>query len=489
MEILKNIANVGAELPVVKTAETTSALPEINTQDALDDILAFHAQEEPLGLQFYPECCVHTLAVGEQVYVVDEYKAGTVAYPEGKFTYVVPDAHDRACRRMLAKHGITRPVESIQTQSNILEPDKRPSPMRTSSLVPAFKANKELLQRQGNCEWYEKLRDAQFLAEGPEFSIDKEKFNQILAGLKPEVQNQWTKLPLDFPARVPVHHKPAGQVSGRFSTHVPNLQGLPKVLRPAFYIEPKNTWYLIAADYRQIQPRILAGLSGDAEWKRPFEEGIDFYKHCASAMFDKPIEDISDDERAVSKRVCMGIVFHMGEDTMREEIEDLGSIDIDEAKAKKMRQDFSDKFSTLMAWRDSIPTSKYAGRIEGDSAHRTLILPSGRQIVYDAARFGRQPLCAHLAQGIEAEIVLNAILKFHEAVAKEAINARIVLVLHDELLVACHPNNASTVSGILSDCMTEAFNEYPKMLPAENIVKISEPSVYWGAKVDTQTQE
>ncbi len=495
MYILDNLPNVGTEIPDIKPAGTqTSALPEITSQSQLDNILASHAQEDPIGLQFYPESCVHTLAVGDTVYVVNEFEGEVVAYPDKGFTYVVPDAYDRACRRMLTRHGITRPAESIQTQRNILEQgehssSRQTSAIRTSSLVSAFKDNKEKLQHQGKWAWYEKLRDVQFLSEGPEFSLDKDKFMQLLANTKPEVQTQWSKIITEYPGKVPVHHIPAGQVSGRFSTHAPNLQGLPKVLRPAFYVEPKGINCLITADYKQIQPRILAGLSGDPEWKRPFEKGIDFYKHCASAMFGKSVEDITDDERAVSKCISMGIVFGMGADKMLEELEDRGFTGIDKAKAEELRTAFLSKFATLMAWRDSLPISKYAGWIDGDSAHRTLILPSGRQIVYDATGFAGQPLCSHLAQGIEAEIVVNAILKFRQDMSEKKIDAHVALVLHDELLVSCRYGDAQTVSDMLKDCMEEAYNEYPGMLPAENIVEISAPSTYWPDKSDNDTQE
>lgn len=483
MNILEQLAHVGSELPVVETAETKPVLPEITTQAQLDDILASHEQDEPLGLQFFPETCVHTLAVGEQVYIVNEFEASaSIIYPENDFTYVVPNAYNRSCLHLLARHGITCPVESLQTQANILG-SSLPSRVLTNSLVPAFKANKELLQQQGNWEWYEKLRDAQFLAEGSEFSIDREKFMQNLGELKPKAQEQWASLPTDFPDKVPVHFIPNGQISGRFSTHAPNLQGLPKVLRPAFYVEPHRLCHLVAGDYRQIQPRILAALSGDSEWNRPFAEGIDFYRHCASAMFDKAIEDITDDERAVSKSISMGIVFGMGVDKMLETLEERDITSIDKAHAVALRQAFLDRFSTLVTWRDSLSTSKYAGKIEGDTAHRTLRLPSGRQIVYDAAGFGQQPLCSHLAQGIEAEIVLNAILKFRNASAEQAINARIALVIHDELLIACRgtTTDAQAAGDLLKTCMEEAFWEYPGMPHAEGIVKVSAPSVYWGA--------
>ena len=358
-----------------------------------------------------------------------------------------------------------------------------PNPVLTGSLVPAFKVNKELLQQHGNWEWYTKLRDAQFLAEGPEFSVDHEKFMQNLTALKPEAQKQWAQLLTVFPGEVPVHLTPNGQISGRFSTHAPNLQGLPKVLRPAFYVESYRRCHLVAADYRQIQPRILAALSGDSEWNRPFAEGIDFYRHCASAMFGKAIEDITDDERAVSKSISMGIVFGMGVDKMLETLEERDITSIDKAHAVALRQAFLDRFPTLMTWRDNLSRSKYAGNIEGDTAHRTLRLPSGRQIVYDAAGFGQQPLCSHLAQGIEAEIVLNAILKFRKASAEQAINARIALVIHDELLIACRgtESDAQAAGDLLKTCMEEAFWEYPSMPHAEGIVKVSSPSVYWGA--------
>ena len=483
MNILEQLAHVGSELPVVETAETKPVLPEITTQAQLDDILASHEQDEPLGLQFFPETCVHTLAVGEQVYIVNEFEASaSIIYPENDFTYVVPNAYNRSCLHLLARHGITCPVESLQTQANILG-SSLPSRVLTNSLVPAFKANKELLQQQGNWEWYEKLRDAQFLADGPEFSVDREKFMRNLTGLKPETQNQWAKLLTDFPDKVPVHLTPNGQVSGRFSTHAPNLQGLPKVLRSAFYVEPYRLCHMVAADYRQIQPRILAALSGDSDWNRPFAEGIDFYKHCASAMFGKPYEDITDDERAVAKSISMGIVFGMGVDTLLETLTERGLTSIDREHAEALRQAFLDRFSHLMTWRDNLPTSKYAGKIEEDTAHRTLRLPSGRQIVYDAAGFCHQPLCSHLAQGVEAEIVLNAALKFHKASAEQAINARIALVIHDELLIACRgtESDAQAAGDLLKTCMEEAFWEYPGMPHAENIVKVSSPSVYWGA--------
>ena len=135
-----------------------------------------------------------------------------------------------------------------------------------------------------------------------------------------------------------------------------------------------------------------------------------------------------------------------------------------------------------MAWRDNLSTSKYVGKIEGDTAHRTLCLPSGRQIVYASAGFSQQPLCSHLAQGIEAEIVLNAILKFRKASAKRPLSARIALVVHDELLIDCRgtTTDAQAAGDLLKICMEEAFWEYPGMPHAENIVKVSTPNVCWG---------
>ena len=242
--------------------------------------------------------------------------------------------------------------------------------------------------------------------------------------------------------------------TGRLSSDSPNLHNIPvrgqdgRRLRYAF--GPQPGWRLLVADYNQIELRIIAHLSQDPGLLAAFRDAVDVHRSIAAVVFKIPIEDVTDEQRERAKAVSYGLAYGMEAFGLSQRL----GITVSEA-ASVIKQYF-DGFPTLRDYRNSviaeITKTGYSrtefGRIR---PFPDLATASGPQ----RAAAERQAVNAPI-QGLAADIFKIALVRLDEALRREKLAARLVLQVHDEVLVEAPKKEQKAVGQLVIDAMSNA---------------------------------
>jgi len=236
--------------------------------------------------------------------------------------------------------------------------------------------------------------------------------------------------------------------TGRLSSTDPNLQNIPirtklgRELRK--YFIPKNDDYvLIDADYSQIELRVLAHMSADQEMCRAFREGEDIHTSTASAVFGVPLEMVSEELRKRAKAVNFGIVYGIGAFSLAQ---DLG---ITNAEAKRYIEAYLARFSGVDQYlRQTVENAYKDGYVTTISGRRREIaeLSSSNR---NLRNFGERVAMNSPIQGSAADIMKIAMVSVDRALRESGIDARIILQVHDELVLEAHRGCADKAKEIL----------------------------------------
>ena len=252
-----------------------------------------------------------------------------------------------------------------------------------------------------------------------------------------------------------------GTATGRLSSAEPNLQNIPvrtaegREFRKYFIPQDKNH-VIIDADYSQIELRILAHIANDEAMINAFLSGMDIHTATASRVFSIPTDEVTAEQRKRAKAVNFGILYGMGEYSLSE---DLG---ISMAQAKKYIASYLEGFPSVKEYLDNI---KKAAKKDG---YVTTFFGRKRRIAELASsnknlqHFGERVAMNSPIQGTAADIIKIAMVNTSRALKDAKIDARIILQVHDELIVEAHRDCADEAYRILTDCM-------------ENVIKLSVP--------------
>lgn len=522
MNILNDFENIPAEPLALKNNTST---PEnlgytlISTKSELDALLA-DTHEVALKLTAFP--CQFLLATEQGLFLLDEYEANEQLLEHllaSQATVIMLNTY--AAKRQL-KERLTRNVECLRIMHNITRTNFIPSSIPATSMLTLYHQQMALVESLGCRDWYEKLKATQFLGDTAPFDIDRDAYDSVLAewrespskdGKVSEWRNKlvdsslrrvWGYTPADtedvnLVRMLHVHLVPSGQPqTGRFSSEKPYMHDIPKDLRKAFmapgYFSKRRTSdaipntdnppVLVSCDFRQSQPRILYSLSHDEVYGAPLLDGSDIYKRCAAALFDKAYDDITDNERSVGKVVCLGIPYGMQPGALGATLKEAG-LEYPEYEVSRMHTAFCKKYEQLFSWIQGLPDNKdFVVPFDGPKGKYALKTPSGRMIPLSkehAVKRNGSSLAALLAQAIEVEIVVDAILRFSQREGHlERHYGQVLHVLHDELLVYVNSSFSTQCRNRLKTAMTQAFLAYPGMIPMENLVEVSEAKPCWG---------
>lgn len=243
-----------------------------------------------------------------------------------------------------------------------------------------------------------------------------------------------------------------GTATGRLSSSEPNLQNIPvrtelgRIFRK-YFVPRSEDHVLIDADYSQIELRILAHISGDENMINAFLSGEDIHTMTASRVFDVPPSAVTPELRKRAKAVNFGILYGMGEYSLSE---DLG---ISIAQAKKYIQSYLAGFPSISAYLDAV---KEQARRDGfvttmfGRQRRIAELSSSNK---NLQHFGERVAMNSPIQGSAADIIKIAMIKVSEALKQSGIDARLILQVHDELLVEAHKDVADEAYRILVESM------------------------------------
>ena len=243
--------------------------------------------------------------------------------------------------------------------------------------------------------------------------------------------------------------------TGRLSSTEPNLQNIPtrtelgKKIRKFFKVDSKNKIF-IDADYSQIELRVLADLSKDPIMVDAFNRNQDIHAITASQVFDVPLEKVSKQLRSRAKAVNFGIVYGISEFGLAEQI------DIKRYEAKKYIDQYLEKYSGIKNFMDRIiEEAKEKGYVE-TTYNRRRYIPELKSNNYMVRKFGERAAMNTPIQGTAADIMKIAMIKVYKELKKRNLKSKIVLQIHDELLIETLIEEKEEVKELLKTCMESA---------------------------------
>ena len=235
--------------------------------------------------------------------------------------------------------------------------------------------------------------------------------------------------------------------TGRLSSVEPNLQNIP--VRTELGREPRRFFVapqgkkLIDADYSQIELRLLACISGDQNMINAFQNGVDIHTVTASQVFGVPPEAVTPEMRKSAKAVNFGIVYGISAFSLSE---DLG---VTRAEADDYIKSYFRTYPGIERYlSETVERAKREGYVTTLSGRRRSIpeLTSGKGML---KKFGERVAMNSPIQGTAADIIKKAMIRVDRALQKAALDARLILQVHDELIVECSEKDVSAAAEIL----------------------------------------
>ena len=244
--------------------------------------------------------------------------------------------------------------------------------------------------------------------------------------------------------------------TGRLSSSDPNLQNIPirgedgKEIRKAFIPEPGCLFF--SADYSQIELRVMAHLSEDAQMIEVFREGKDLHAATAANIYKKPIDGVTRDERTKSKRANFGIIYGITIFGLAERL------DIPRDEAKMLIDGF---FQTFPQVHDYMEKSKEVARRQGYVTTlfgRRRYLPDINSANATVRGFAERNAINAPIQGTAADIIKVAMIHIFNRFKAEGIKSKMILQVHDELNFSVYPEEKEKVERIVIEEMQNAFH-------------------------------
>ena len=243
--------------------------------------------------------------------------------------------------------------------------------------------------------------------------------------------------------------------TGRLSSSDPNLQNIPirtevgREIRRAFV--PREGWQLMAADYAQIELRIIASMSGDEAMQQTFRENGDIHTDAAARVFDIDPGDVTRDQRRKAKEVNYGIPYGVSPwglaQRLRTSVDEAGDL------IKQYQKSYSGVSRFLNELVEKARDNGYAETLLG----RRRYVPN-----IDASNSNRRSAAERVAvnmpiQGTQADMIKIAMNRIHERIEGEGLQSRMLLQVHDELVFDAHPDEINTLRTLAEEEMKDAL--------------------------------
>jgi len=244
--------------------------------------------------------------------------------------------------------------------------------------------------------------------------------------------------------------------TGRLSSTNPNLQNIPirtkegREIRKAFIAREGYT--LLAADYSQIELRLLAHFSGDKALMTAFEDERDIHAHTASLIFKKDIKDVEKFERRMAKTVNFGVIYGMGPFRLAQDLK------ISRKEAKDFIDAYFETYGSVRSFMDGlVAEAQQNGYLTTVLGRRRYFreLNSNNRVVQEAAK--REAINYPL-QGSAADIIKIAMINIAKELKDKKLKSRMILQVHDELILEVHDEESEVVTKMVKKEMEEAIS-------------------------------
>ena len=242
--------------------------------------------------------------------------------------------------------------------------------------------------------------------------------------------------------------------TGRLSSSDPNLQNIPtrdelgRQIRKCF--TPAEGCLFVDADYSQIELRILAHMSGDEELIAAYREARDIHRITASQVFGVPFEEVTDEMRRNAKAVNFGIIYGISSFGLSQ------GLSITQKEAEKYIKDYFAAYPAIHAFLKGLVESAkekgYAASLFG----RRRPMPELKSSNFMQRSFGERVAMNCPIQGTAADIMKIAMIRVHKKLKEEGLRSRLILQIHDELLIEAPKEEADRALALLMEEMKAA---------------------------------
>ena len=338
--------------------------------------------------------------------------------------------------------GIEALQESIYAHAghpfNILSPKQLGEVLFDELMLPAGKKTKTGWST--NADVLEKLR-------GKHPIIQEVLDYRMLTKLKSTYAEGLLKV-IEPDGRIHTNFQMTVTATGRLSSTEPNLQNIPvrkelgAQIRRMFVASPGMK--LVDADYSQIELRLLAHISDDKAMQEAFLSGEDFHSVTASQVFDTPLEEVTPTMRSRAKAVNFGIVYGISAFSLSQDI----GVYPNEAKA--YMEAYLNKYHGVRDYMKSIVEKARKDGYVATLYGRRRALPELKSSNFNMRQFGERVALNMPIQGTAADIIKLAMVAVYRRLKEEGLQAKLILQVHDELIVECPESEAERVREILS---------------------------------------
>ena len=255
--------------------------------------------------------------------------------------------------------------------------------------------------------------------------------------------------------RVRTSFKQMITATGRLSSVDPNLQNIPirseegKNIRKVF-VADKNKVF-IDADYSQIELRVLAHLSKDSVMIDSFKNDLDIHYKTASEVFGVPINEVTDNQRRSAKAVNFGIVYGISDYGLSKDL------NITRNEARQYIDGYLNTYPSIKSYMEEIVNKAKKDGFVTTILDRKRYIPEINSKNFNIRSFGERIALNTPIQGSAADIIKLAMIKVYERLKVEKVNAKLILQIHDELIVECEESEKETVKKILKNSMENVY--------------------------------
>ncbi|MBS5988845.1 DNA polymerase I [Anaerococcus hydrogenalis] len=261
---------------------------------------------------------------------------------------------------------------------------------------------------------------------------------------------------IDGDGRIRSTFKQNVTATGRLSSTEPNLQNLPirteegRKIRKAFKAD--NEKILIDADYSQIELRVLAHLANDKKMQEAFSHDIDIHTKTASEVFDTPIDEVTKLQRSEAKAVNFGIIYGISDYGLSQ------NLNIPRKRAKEYIENYLNTYPQIKKYmKDIVKKAKEEGYVN-TIFNRRRYVPEINSKNFNVRSFGERVALNTPIQGSAADIIKFAMINSYENLKKAKVDAKIVLQIHDEIIIEASKKDLEKAKEILKLSMEEAVN-------------------------------
>ncbi len=242
--------------------------------------------------------------------------------------------------------------------------------------------------------------------------------------------------------------------SGRLASSDPNLQNIPirteegRQIRGAFVPEPG--WVFLDADYSQIELRVAAALAQDPVLLGAFEAGEDIHRRTASEVMGVPLADVKAEDRAKAKAVNFGLLYGQGAFALA------ANLGITTKEAKAFIERYFERMPKVAEWIESTKQKALKEGLVRTAWGRIRRIPELESSDARLQAQGLREAVNTVVQGTAADLMRRAMVRLHRSLAGTKLRSRLLLQVHDELLLEAPPEEAAEVSGLLREAMEGA---------------------------------